>query len=173
MAKFRINERVYVPSLDQYGVVRIHDVLHDHEKMHTESKYYVLLEGEERNYEWFRREQLQKCTPKEQKKCEIYAKTYQADNNRSVTLVAEVITFKVGRSKFRDLFIGASFYNGVDDYDALVGYKIAKSRIKTSPFCTMHSGFGGEFNADTVNAIMDAKGKYLVEHIDEFVNKAE
>lgn len=173
MAKFKTDERVFIPSENKYGVIRIHDVYHDRENLHTESNYYVLLEGENREYRWYKREDLKKVPKKQVEKTPYYVKFYQASQGRSVTLVAKVSYNNDWNGPFYGLnclTIGASFYNGVDEPDANLAVKIAKNRIKTRPFCKMASDFGGEFNEKTVNAIMDAKGEYLVENIAKFVS---
>ena len=48
------------------------------------------------------------------------------------------------------------------------GKKYARHRCKHKAFASMESSFGGEFNHDTVVAIMAAKAKYIEEHIEEF-----
>lgn len=172
MAKFKVDERVFIPRENRFGVIRIHDVYHDKENLHTESNYYVRLEGENREYQWYKREDLQKIKRNNVQQIPYFVKFYQATWDRSVTLVARVYTCDVYGPYYglKVLKIGASFYNGVDEPDANLAVKIAKNRLKTKPFCTMYSEFGGEFNEKTVNAIMDAKGEYLVENISKFVN---
>lgn len=64
--------------------------------------------------------------------------------------------------------IGFSIYNGIDNYKHAFGVKYALHRIKTRPFCRMESNFNGEFNNETVLAIMDAKANYIISHWSEF-----
>ena len=78
---------------------------------------------------------------------------------------------KFHQGKERNLRIGFSFYNPDDEYVPELGFKIARHRAETRPFCNLKAKFLGEFPADTVYALMDAKAKYVVEHLDTFVSK--
>ena len=57
-------------------------------------------------------------------------------------------------------------------YSQEVGKKYARHRCKHKAFASMESSFGGEFNHDTVVAIMAAKAKYIEEHIEEIAKLA-
>ena len=68
----------------------------------------------------------------------------------------------------RKLSIGFSIYNGRDEFNPIVGEKIAIHRCKHNPFTTMTSAFSGEFNNETVESIMSVKANYIIKNIDNF-----
>ena len=74
-------------------------------------------------------------------------------------------------TRAKTLNIGHAIYNPNDEYNERFGFRIAKNRIKTRPFAHLYSEFTGEFNYDTVVAIMDAKAKYIAENSERFITK--
>ena len=66
--------------------------------------------------------------------------------------------------------IGYAIYNPDDEYDNTVGVRIATHRAKKSPFCHLISDFSGEFNTETVDALLRVKADYIVRNIDKFIH---
>ena len=105
---------------------------------------------------------------------------YDLPNGYKLTLVglAETVkeyTFNADdepiTTRAKTLNIGHAIYNPNDEYNERFGFRIAKNRIKTRPFAHLYSEFTGEFNYDTVVAIMDAKAKYIAENSERFITK--
>ena len=65
--------------------------------------------------------------------------------------------------------MGVSIYNPVDEYNEQIGIKLAKHRAFKSPFCCLKARFSGEFNNETVEALMDVKAKYIVKNLKKFI----
>lgn len=102
-----------------------------------------------------------------------FVKEYDADGGWKVMLFASTNKEKQTdeHGSVKSLRIGYSIYNPNDTYSFKVGKRIAKRRASISPFCQMTSAFSGEFNYDTVNAIMDVKADYIIKNIDKFAHK--
>ena len=180
MAKFKVNDSVIVVATGQRGTVVCREEENDKEARRTKVTYLVKLGAGFENYKVFSRNELTKVVPTITE-MPSYVRVYDAPNGFKVTCVAFVKTnclgwdFDVKDSKFhqekeRNLRIGFSFYNPDDEYVPELGFKIARHRAETRPFCNLKAKFLGEFPADTVYALMDAKAKYVVEHLDTFVS---
>lgn len=72
---------------------------------------------------------------------------------------------------YMKLTVGWSICCGEDKFVAEVGEEIAKNRTKNRKIGGMYSPYNGEFNVDVVNAIMEAKCKYLHDNISHFLPK--
>ena len=59
------------------------------------------------------------------------------------------------------------------EYNKAHGIRIARKRSRTRPFCIMSITFNGEFNAATVEVIMDVKADYIKNNFDKFINKTK
>ena len=180
MAKFKVNDSVIVVATGQCGTVVCREEEIDKEAKHTKVTYLVKLGAGFENYKVFSRNELKKVVPTITE-MPSYVRVYDAPNGFKVTCVAFVKTNRLGwdvdedgkfhQEKERNLRIGFSFYNPDDKYVPELGFKIARHRAETHPFCNLKAKFLGEFTADTVYALMDAKAKYVVEHLDTFVSK--
>ena len=175
MSKFRINERVKCVETGNAGVIKARDVVHDGNR--TEVKYLVDFGGGIDNWKIVKKKDIAKFERKTNEPNYIYHE-FKLKDGKSI-MFAGLVTpkhFEVGNDlmldnyikKGKKLNIGFSIYNGSDLYSQEVGKKYARHRCKHKAFASMESSFGGEFNHDTVVAIMAAKAKYIEEHIEEF-----
>lgn len=192
MSKFNVNDEVIVVATGEKGVVKAKEVTtaNDGNKKHITIQYMVKVGEGFSNWKVFYRRELQKAAKKEESTESKYAiKVYEAPNGYKVTLVALADTYKYFECdevyneaerhweqitlpcKGKRLNIGYSICNPNDEYSANVGVKIAKKRLHSRPFAHMVSKFSGEFNKETVIAIMDAKANYIINNIDKFINK--
>ena len=107
---------------------------------------------------------------KEKKEPRTYIKVYDVVDGFKITMYGKVDTlFGTGRV----LRIGYAIYSPEDEYNETHGIRIARKRSRTRPFCLMCSDFNGEFNAATVEAIMDVKADYIKNNFDKFINKTK
>ena len=67
--------------------------------------------------------------------------------------------------------IGYAIYNPNDEYDEDFGIRIATHRAKKKPFCNILSDFSGEFNKETIDALLKVKGEYIANNITDFITK--
>lgn len=167
MSKFRINEKVWSVADGRVGIVKAREV--KSVESYTEVKYLVDFGDGIDKWKVVTKKDIKKC-PQAAQPLRWIKKEYHLDDGKIVTLAANVENvkdawFSIGG---KWLTIGFSIYNGVDEYNPEIGYKIATHRAKNNPFTTMHSSFSGEFGYDTVVAIMDAKAKYIIDHMDKF-----
>ena len=102
--------------------------------------------------------------------------TLTAKNGYTITVIA--ITSNIrwhdendNCRRGKELRIGYSICNPSDEYDDDIAIRIAKHRAKKSPFCHLMSPFNGEFNDDTINALLETKGYYILENLDNFINR--
>lgn len=192
MSKFNVNDEVIVVATGEKGVVKAKEVTtaNDGNKKHITIQYMVKVGEGFSNWKVFYRRELQKAPKKEETAESKYIiKVYDAPNGYKVTLVALADTYKhfeydevyfeeeehwqsiARHCKGKKLNVGYSICNPNDEYSAKVGVKIAKKRLHSKPFAHMTSKFSGEFNKETIVAIMDVKANYIINNIDKFINK--
>lgn len=180
MSKFKVNDVVVVSATGEKGVVKDRDVIISNDgSRHTKIQYIVKLGNGIDCWKAFSKKELKKVPSKNKNDEKKYlTKVYDAPNGFKITLVALAETVKEMVLNDDEEFImvkakvcniGHAIYNPSDVYDANFGYRIARKRIKTRPFAHMYSKFTGEFNRETVEAIMDAKAKYLINNLDNIV----
>lgn len=179
MSKFKVNENVISVENGKTGVIRARDIVHDG-KM-TTVKYMVDFGGGMDSWKVMEKKDLKRAGNKNSRRHYI-VREYDYENNQKLIVAADVKPQKflvdipdafefcdgVYERKGKVLSIGFAIYNGIDEYDFNVGRKHAVHRMKHNPFTVMESKFGGEFNKETVEAIMDVKAKYIKEHWNEF-----
>lgn len=183
MAKFKVNDEVIVVATGQKGVVMCREEINDKETKRTNVTYLVKLGEGFDNYKVFTRKELQRVVRPVDAPEEV-VRVFDAPNGVKVTMVAMTEVLKdetlswenevspvLRTNKTKVFRMGVSFYNPNDEYDELMGYKIARHRAFEKPFCTLTARFLGEFNAYTVEALMEAKARYIVENIEHFVKK--
>ena len=66
-----------------------------------------------------------------------------------------------------------AIYSHENEYNEAYGIRIACKCSHTSPFCLMCRDFNGEFNAATVEVIMDVKADYIKNNFDKFIKKSQ
>lgn len=183
MSKFRVNDSVRSDKFGQ-GVVKAREV--NHVNGRTDVKYLVDFGGGIENWKVVTRSDVRKVV-KEESKPNFKVKTYKIDGDKKVLTLASHVTstkyfpiydefgdvYDFMQTNGKTLKIGFSLYNGSDDYDEKIGRKYAIHRCKNNPFATMFSSFYGEFNEETVDAVMDAKAKYIIKNIDNFYRPKE
>lgn len=182
MSKLKINDKVIVKESGVAGVVKGRDVIDIGDgKVRVE---YIVKTGDGFEY-WgsFKKNELEKVLPVKTEKA-IPSLVLDAADGFKVTLVAVVRNETVWADSFdedgyyrpyarkgKDLTIGYAIYNPNDTYDPDMGIRIAKHRARVSPFCHLTSDFNGEFNKETIDALLNVKGSYIVKNIKEFVTK--
>lgn len=171
MAKFKVNDRVRIIATGEVGTVKGRDIIPIEGSKRVKIEYIVKIGNGFDNWKSFSKNEIQSMK-KEKKEPRVYTKVYDAANGFKITMYGKVdIQEWLGRE--RVLRIGYAIYNPHDKYDEAHGIRIARKRSLTSPFCIMYSTFNGEFNAATVEAIMDVKADYIKNNFDKFINKAK
>lgn len=187
MSKFNVNDEVIVIATGEKGVVKAKEttVATDGSK-HTTIQYMVKVGNGFSNWKVFYRRELQKVPKVAEDNNNYITKIYDAPDGYTLTMVAQTKTnrhcdylpsneepfeFDFVKSKEKKLNISYSICNPTDAYDEKIGISIAKKRLSTRPFAHMSSKFSGEFNKETVEAIMDVKAKYIINNFSKFVNK--
>ena len=172
MAKFKIGEKVLVKGTNDVGVIKAREVSKvDGANKRVKVEYIVRLGDGFNNWKAFDRKEIEHY-PQNVLKDTEYVKVYDVVDGYKITLFAKVIRHnEMFYPSAIELYIGYSIYSPKDEYSEEQGIKIARHRSRTSPFCQMESSFGGEFNALTVNNIMDAKADYIKNNFDKFINK--
>ena len=180
MSKLKINDKVIVKESGKTGVVKGRDVVELPDgKVRVE--YIVKTGNGFENWGTFKKNELEKILAVKTEKA-VPTLVIDAPNGYKITLVAIVRNERIWKDAFdkdgyyspyarkgKDLTIGYAIYNPNDIYDPDMGIRIATHRAKTSPFCHLISDFNGEFNKETVEALLNVKGNYIVKNIEHFV----
>jgi hypothetical protein len=180
MSKLKINDKVIIKSTGAVGFVKGREVKETGNNR-IEVEYVVKTDEGFNNWKAFKKNELEKVVPSKTKKA-VPTLIVDAANGYKITLVAIIRNETVWKDSFdidgnyhpysrkgKDLTIGYAIYNPNDSYDPDLGIRIATHRAKTAPFCHLISDFNGEFNADTVKALLAVKGDYIAKNIDKFV----
>lgn len=182
MSKLKVGDKVFVYG--KIGTIKGREVIEQpNSKVRID---YVVKTGEGfDNWGVYTRKELKKVNNAPKKK-QLPTLVVEAANGYKVTLVALVEKHTVLKDVFvndegffnqliekkgRKLSIGYSIYNPNDKYDPEFGIRIALHRAKHTPFCYMTSEFGGEFNKETVEALLKVKGEYIAKNIEDFISK--
>lgn len=180
MSKLRINDRVKIKGNGKIGTVKSREV-HDLGNNRVKVEYIVKTGTGFENWNSYTKNELEKtnnyCDTKP-----VLSIVFDAPNGYKVTLAANVVNHKMYDiavdddddvcpyvRKGKDLTIGYAIYNPSDEYDYTRGVKIALHRAKKAPFCHLVSDFNGEFNKETVDALLKVKGEYIVKNLDHFI----
>jgi hypothetical protein len=180
MSKLKINDKVIVKESGKTGIIKGRDII-DLSNGKVRVEYIVKTGDGFDNWGTFKKSELEKVLPNKEKK-PVQTLVVDAPNGFKVTLVAIVRNEIVWKDAFdsdgfyapysrkgKDLTIGYAIYNPNDTYDPDMGISIATHRAKTSPFCHLVSDFSGEFNKETINALLAVKGEYIAKNIEDFV----
>lgn len=169
--KFKVDDRVRVIATGEIGTVKGRDVIPVEGSKRVKIEYIVKVGNGFNNWKSYSKKELETVRTEEEEP-RVYTKVYDVVDGYKVTMYAKVDNMRTPwDTKERVLSIGYSIYNPSDIYDENLGIKIARRRSKSSPFCLMFSEFNGEFNASTVNAIMDVKADYIKNNFDKFINR--
>lgn len=169
MAKFKVNDRVRIIATGEVGTVKGRDIIPIEGSKRVKIEYIVKIGNGFDNWKSFSKNEIQSMK-KEKKEPRVYTKVYDVVDGFKITVYGKVDTW-CGTGRL--LRIGYAIYNPEDEYNESHGIRIARKRSLTSPFCIMYSTFNGEFNAATVEAIMDVKADYIKNNFDKFINKAK
>ena len=168
--KFKVNDRVRIIATGEIGTVKGRDVLKIDGTKRVKVEYVVKTGDGFNNWKPLSKKEIERVNV-EVEEPRVYTKVYDVVDGFKITMYAKVDNYRSFSTKGRVLRIGYAIYNPVDPYDENRGIKIARSRSRYSPFCFMISEFNGEFNADTVNALMDVKADYIKNNFDKFIKK--
>lgn len=180
MGKLKINDKVIVKETGKIGVVKGRDIISlENNKVRIE--YIVKTDNGFDNWNAYSKSELEKVknVPNQKK---IPSFITNAKNGYMVTVVAIINNETIFKDSFDDdgyyrpyqkkgkhLRIGYAIFNPSDNYDHNIGINIAMHRAKNSPFCNILSDFSGEFNKETVMALLKVKGEYIADNIDKFI----
>lgn len=175
MSKFKVNDKVQVIATNEVGVIKGHETTPIEGTKKVKIEYIVKVGNGFDKWKVYQRHELKKVI-NHKDELRVYTKIYDIIDGYKLTMYAKVNnTFFLNDNfetrKGRKLNIGYSIYNPSDVYDEKIGISLAKRRSRTSPFCHMESKFSGEFNKETIEAIMDVKSVYIKNNIDKFINK--
>lgn len=171
--RFKVGNRVRVIASDEIGSIMGREVIPTDEKR-VRVEYIVKTGNGFDKWKAYTRKELEPL-PKKEGGGHEYIKKYLIGKRRWLTMYAKVETYSASviGIKSRTLSIGYSICNPEDEYYEKLGVRIAKRRSSSRPFCIMSSSFTGEFNADTVDAIMNVKAAYIKDNVGKFVTLPE
>lgn len=182
MSKFKINDHVIVKETNTNGIIKGRDVK-DIGNGRVKVEYIVKTGEGFENWGSYTKDQLGKINSHSNRKV-IPTLILEASNGYKVTLVAIIANRKYYAAEYdknnnistyprkgKDLRIGYAIYNPSDKYDTDFGQRIAIHRARRSPFCHLFSNFSGEFNKETVDALLKVKGDYIVNNIEFFIDR--
>lgn len=180
MSKIKINDKVIVKKTGKTGVVKGRDTIALGDGR-VKVEYIVKTDEGFENWNTYSKKELEKFLPTNEIKT-TPTLVVDAPNGYKVTLVALVTNERVLKDAFdedgyyapyqrkgKDLKIGYAICNPNDKYDYDFGVRVATHRAKKSPFCHLISDFNGEFNKETVDALLHVKADYIVRNIDKFI----
>jgi len=180
MSKIKINDKVIVKATGKVGVIKGRDTI-DLGNGRVKVEYIVKTGDGFENWNIYSKNELEKFLPTNEVKT-IPTLVADAPNGYKVTLVALITNERVLKDAYdedgyytpywgkgKDLKIGYAIYNPNDEYDHAFGVRVATHRAKKSPFCHLFSDFNGEFNTETIDALLHVKADYIVHNIDKFI----
>lgn len=177
MSRFKVNTNVVVKATGEKGIVKGCEVK-ELPNGKTLVEYVVKFGEGLENWKSFTKKELKKVVDVKEEK-EIPFIVVDAPNGYKITLVGLVETFvdpwseyfENEKRKSKRLCIGYSIHNPNDKYDLDLGMRIARHRAETAPFFHAVSSFTGEFNKETVYALLHVKGDYISANINNFIKK--
>lgn len=176
MSKFKVNDEVVIIATGKTGVVKAKETVKATDgSNHTKVEYLVKLGEGFHNWDTFERKELMRAPFAVNKNESYVKKVYDAPNGYKLTLVGFTtlqpkFNWNTGEDyKVKFLYVGHSICNPNDNFDDYLGFKLARRRALTKPFVHMSSRFTGEFNKETIEAIMDAKASYIINNFDKFI----
>ena len=169
MAKFKVNDRVRIIATGEIGTVKGRDIIPIEGSKRVKIEYIVKIGDGFDNWKSFSKNEIQSMK-KEKKEPRVYTKVYEVVDGFKITMYGKVDAW-CGTGRL--LRIGYAIYSPEDEYNEAHGIRIARKRSRTRPFCLMCSDFNGEFNAATVEAIMNVKADYTKNNFDKFINKTK
>lgn len=171
MAKFKVNDRVRVIATGEVGTVKGRDITPEEGTKRVKIEYIVKVGEGFNNWKSYSKKEIEVVRNKVEEP-RVYTKEYDVVDGYKILMYTKVENYRGPfDSKGRILNMGYSIYSPADEYNQERGIKIARKRSRSCPFCRMGSEFNGEFNADTVVALMDVKANYIKNNFDKFINR--
>lgn len=170
--KFKVNDRVRVIATGEVGTVKGREVTNVDGTVRVKIEYIVKTGEGFNGWKAYNKKELE-LVRKEVEEPRTYHKVYDVVDGFKITMYTKVDNVPNWIGGGRTLRMGYSIYSPEDVYDEAKGVKIARKRSKVCPFCRMESDFKGEFNADTVFALMDVKADYIKNNFDRFIKRHE
>lgn len=180
MSKLKTNDKVIVKATGKVGFIKGRDTI-DLGDGRVKVEYIVKTGDGFDNWNTYSKNELEKVLPNHKSKAYPQL-VVDAPNGYKVTLVALVTNERVLKDAYdedgyytpywrkgKDLRIGYAIYNPNDEFDHAFGIRVATHRAKKSPFCHLVSDFNGEFNAETIDALLRVKADYIVRNIEKFI----
>ena len=182
MSKLKINDKFIVKESGKVGFIKGREV-HQLTNGKVRVEYVVKTDEGFENWNSYTKKELEKIVPAKKQKT-VPTMVVEAPYGYKITLVAVVRNELVWRDAFdedgyyspysrkgKDLSIGYAIYNPNDIYDPELGIRIATHRANKSPFCHLISDFNGEFNNETIEALLAVKGEYIAKNIEKFIGE--
>lgn len=170
--KFKINDRVRIIATGEIGTVKGREVIPVEGTKRIKIEYVVKVGEGFNNWKSYNKHDLEKVVNEDNPKNE-YTAVYDVVDGYKITMYAKVTNEKNLFVKERVLVMGYAIYRPEDEFDRKRGIRIARHRSRKTPFCYMYSDFNGEFNKETVEAIMDVKANYIKNNFDRFINRSK
>ena len=180
MSKLKTNDKVIVKTTGKVGVIKSRDMI-DMGNGRVKVEYIVKTGDGFDNWNSYSKNELEKFFPTNEVKT-IPTLVVDAPNGYKVTLVALVTNELVLKDAYvedihyvpywrkgKKLKIGYAICNPIDKYNHAFGVRLATHRAKKRPFCHLISDFNGEFNTETIDALLRVKADYIVRNIDKFI----
>lgn len=167
--KFKVNDRVRVIATGEVGTVKGREVTPVEGTKQVNVEYVVKVGDGFANWKTFSKKEIEAIRT-DNEELRVYTKVYDVVDGFKITMYAKVNNYRtLYNTKERSMTMGYAIYSPEDDYNPTKGMKIARRRSRTSPFCYLVSEFNGEFNAATVEALMDVKADYIKNNFDKFI----
>lgn len=180
MSKLKTNDKVIIKATGKSGIIKGRDVVNLRDDK-VKIEYIVKTDEGFENWGTFSKDELEKVRPIHEAKNHP-SLIADAPNGYKVTLVAIVTNARILKENYneygiydpylrkgKDLKIGYAICNPNDEFDFSLGARIATNRAKKMPFCHLTSDFNGEFNTETVYALLQAKADYITRNINKFI----
>ena len=181
MSKFKINNKVIIKETGKEGIIKGRDVIELGDGK-VKVEYIVKTGNGFDNWGSYSKSELEKYDNSPETKS-VPTLVVNAPNGYKVTIFAIVRNEPVWKDAFdsdgyyepylrkgKDLSIGYAICNPQDKFDHWFGVRVATHRAKKSPFCHLVSDFNGEFNKETIYALLKVKADYIVRNIDKFIH---
>lgn len=188
---FKVGTQVRVKKSGEVGVIKSRELITNKENDNVIVEYVVKLGEGINNWKSFSRRELENIPNKQSEEERVYPQIITSQhtyNKRTIVMVGVVDKVKIDTYekhqytintdteifvkkpfKGKCLSIGWAILHPDDDFDVLVGEKIALRRAKEHPISRLYSSFNGEFNTDMVEEILRNKSEFIFDNIEKFI----
>lgn len=170
MSRIKIGDEVVIKATSARGVVKGREV-HSLNDNRVLVEYIVKTGTGWKNWTSCSKDELHKVVRRKRSKINPTI-VMDAPGGYKVTLTGIVRNLPADdtvRVRRKELRIGYSICNPLDEYSHRIGTHIAEHRAKTKPIACISSRYGCEFDDMTVASLLKAKGEYMVMNFDRFV----